>query len=135
MSRESVIRQIVERDQKGQNLTEETVLREVPDLHRAASELFGVWDTALQYAGVDPRRLSAKQGYTSEYVLHRLRRICRDGYSIKANDNMRRDRRLYDASLRYFGAWRKALEAAGVNLQYAGLGTSPKTSERRRCSG
>ena len=131
MSREAVIRRIVERDQTGQNLTEMAVLHEVPDLHQAAIERFGAWETALQYAGIDPRRLPVLQDYTTEYVLRKLQRLCRDGYSLKAADNMRRDRRLYDTARRYFGEWRKALAAAGVNLQYAGLRSGkPRRLER-----
>ena len=121
MSREAVIRRIVERDQTGQNLTEGAVLHEAPDLHQAASELFGTWETALRYAGFDPRRLAAMQAYTPEHVLRKIRRLCRSGYSLKAVDNMRRDRRLYDTARRHFGDWRKALQAAGINLQNAGL--------------
>jgi hypothetical protein len=133
MSRESVIRRIVEWDQAGKNLTEEAVVREAPDLYQAASKPFGAWETALQYAGIGPRRLSAMQEYTPEAVLRRIRRLCRDGYSLKAVDNMRRDRRLYDTARRYFGDWRKALEAAGVHLQYAGLrGGKPRRLDKEK---
>lgn len=134
MSREAVIRRIVERDQTGQNLTESGVLHEAPDLHQAASELFGAWETALQYAGVDPRRLSAMRGYTQEFVLRRIQCLCRDGYSLKAADCQRRDRRLWDSARRYFGDWRKALEAAGIDLQYtAGLrGGKPRRLKKEK---
>jgi hypothetical protein len=133
MSREAVIRRIVERELQGHNLTEEFVLQDVSDLHQAACAHFGTWETALQYAGVDPRRLSAKQGYTSEYVLRRLQCLCRDGYSLKAADCQRRDRRLWEAARRYFGTWRKALEAAGLNLQLAGLnGGRPRRLDREK---
>jgi hypothetical protein len=51
ISREEVIRRIVECEMQGQSLTEENVLQDVPDLHQAACERFGTWDTALEYAG------------------------------------------------------------------------------------
>jgi len=121
MSRKAVIRRIVERELQGQGLTEESVLQDVSDLHQAACEQFGTWETALQYAGVNPRRLSAKQAYTSEYLLQRIRTLCRNGYSLKAEYCQRRDRRLWDAARQYHGTWRNALQAAGINLEFAGL--------------
>ena len=63
----------------------------------------------------------------------RLQCLCRDGYSLKAADCQRRDRRLWEAARRYFGAWRKALEAAGINLQYAGLHSGkPRRLDREK---
>lgn len=133
MSREAVIRRIVEREFQGQGLTEESVLQDASDLHQAAGEQFGTWDTALQYAGVDLRRLSARQAYPQEHVLRRLQVLCRDGYSLKAADCQRRDRRLWEAARLYFGTWRKALEAAGINVRFAGLrGGRPRRLDREK---
>ena len=133
MSREAVIRRIVERELQGQSLTEESVLQDVPDLRQAACEQFGTWETALQYAGVDLRRLSAMQAYTPEHVVRKIQCLCRDGYSLKAVDCQRRDRRLYNTARRHFGDWRKALQAAGINLQYVGLrGGKPRRLDREK---
>lgn len=121
MSREAVIRRIVQREMQKCTLTEDSVRRNEPELYRTACKLFGTWETALQYAGINLRRLPAKQQYNRECVLQKIRVLCRTGCSIKAKDNMRREYGLYAAALQYFKSWRQALQAAGINLQYAGL--------------
>ena len=57
MTREDVIRRIVELDLQDQGLSAEFVQRNARQLHAAACEHFGTWDTALQYAGVGVRRV------------------------------------------------------------------------------
>jgi hypothetical protein len=49
MTRQKVIRRIVDREQKKLNLTETVVAKEEPELLRMACECFGAWDTALLY--------------------------------------------------------------------------------------
>ena len=121
MSREDIIRRIVERESQQRGLTEEAVLQDAPDLHQAACEHFGAWDTALQYAGVSVRRLYAKPRYTREEVIRRIRNHCCKGGKPSAKYFQNRDWHLYSAARYYFGRWRQALQAAGVNLHYARL--------------
>lgn len=127
MTREDVIRQIVARDLQKLNLSAEAVLRDAPHLHAAACDQFGTWDTALRYAGVNLQRLRAERRYSQERVLQQINRLCRAGYNLRAGHNQRRDPDLYAAARRHFGAWKRALRAAGIDLQRAGLGP-----ERRR---
>ncbi len=56
MSREDVIRRIVERDIQKLDLSEDVIRVELPKLHQDACEFFGTWDTALQYSGISGRR-------------------------------------------------------------------------------
>lgn len=145
MSREDVIRQIVERDVQKLGLTEELVAREAPELYAAACEFFGIWTTALRYAGISGRR--AKNRRTSgrmargrrivinfesgpELVIKEIRRICLTGYDLSASRNVRRDRRLYEAARRNFGSWQRALIAAGLNLEHVRLPTKPRRFNR-----
>jgi hypothetical protein len=121
MSRETIIRRIVEREMQERGLAEDTVRRDDSDLHKRAIELFGTWETALQYAGINLRRIPSRQQYNRERVLRTIRVLCRTGYSLKAKDNMRRDYGLYAAALEHFPSWRHALQAAGIDLQHAGL--------------
>jgi hypothetical protein len=132
ISREAVIRQIVEREMQGLSLMEEAAVQDSPDLHQAACERFGTWDTALQYAGVSLRRLHAKPDYTPERVLRKIRTLCRHGYSLKARDNMYRDRPLYEAARRHFGGWRRALQEAGIELKRANLRSKPRQLDRQK---
>lgn len=115
MSREDVIRRIVERDIRRQGLSEELVAAEVPELHASACELFGAWDTALRYAGISRRRFSRSKLTSAAKVIRSLQRLAADGLDLSARTNKDRDRGLYDAARRHFGKWRKALIAAGIS--------------------
>lgn len=134
MSREDVIRQIVERDLQDQELSERGVRRDAKDLYTAACECFGTWDTALQYAGISQRRVLTSKirrgkgkgrqspielDSESRWVLRRIRKMCLSGYDLSANRNARRDRQLYDAAQHHFGSWDRALSAVGINLENA----------------
>lgn len=135
MTREDVIRKIVERDVRKLGLSEETVQQEDAELFHAGCEWFGTWETALQYAGIKTRshrkrrpRAGAKsrpddpRDYAdSESVLHEIYRLCLNGYSLVPAKNASRDRLLYDAATRFFGSWGQALESAGVDFRYSQL--------------
>jgi hypothetical protein len=132
MSREDVIHRIVEREMRKCPLTEEAVLKEATELHQAACHEFGTWDTALQYAGVNLRRLRAEQGYTRERVIQEMRHLCRNGYNLGAMHNMRRDRRLFEAARRLFGGWKEALCCAGIELRRVNKRSKPRRLDREK---
>ena len=121
MSREAVIRRIVQREMQEDRLDEADVIREEPVLHCRACELFGAWSTALQYAGVSTNRHPAPKEYCRKYVISRIRYLCLNAYSLRAHDVRCHDRRLVDAAHRHFGGWKKALRRAGVNLKRANM--------------
>ena len=126
MQREEVIRQVVQRDLEHRPLLEEQVLQESPDLHAAACEHFGTWHTALNYAGINLRRVSTDNKHSEEDVLRTIRYLCCNGYNLTANHNVRRDRRLCEAARQHFGTWRRALCAAGINIKYVNLPANPR---------
>mgnify|MGYP003337248475 CR=1 FL=1 len=132
MTREDVIRQIVERESRQQPLDEEAVTREAPQLLATALEDFGTWETALRYAGVGRQRRRRHELYSPQTVILRLRKWCCMGYDLSSQRNMIRDRQLYLAAKRHFGTWRKALQAAGIDLQHL-RGFSKSMPHRRRC--
>jgi hypothetical protein len=114
MSRETVIRRIIQRETQKRGLTEDVVAREAPGLYRSACKEFGTWDTALKYAGIGVRHLYAKESCARDHVIQRLRKYCARECKPTAKTVMRHDRRLYDAARRHFGTWRQALRAAGT---------------------
>ena len=119
MSREAIIRQIVHRDVEQLGLTEEIVREEAVELYEAACDHFGTWETALTYAGVDMRHVRQRKEYSSDRVLQAIRTLCISSYDLTAMHNMRRDRQLYEAARKHFGTWKKAVAAAGINLEHA----------------
>ncbi len=126
MSREDVIRKIVERDIHGQGLSEEIVRRELPKLHNDACKFYGTWDTALQYSGISGRRVTKPPtkrtrkcrlgaDESSEAVIFLIRKLCLQGYSLSGKKILKRDPRLFHVALGHFGSWNQTLAAAGVN--------------------
>ena len=130
MTREDIIRQIVERDLNDQPLASELVQRDAAILYSAACEYFGTWDTALQYAGISVRRVITHQELSPDRVLRRIRKMCVDGYDMSAQRNIRRDRRFYEAARHHFGSWRRALKAAGVDLKHVRLPKGPRKLDK-----
>src|SRR5512137_1348742 len=112
MTREDVIRRIVQRDLQNQRLSSEVVLREAEQLHAAACEHFGTWDTALRYAGVSVRRVVTEEEFSRTQVLRKIRSLCLYGYDLSAKRTVRRDRRLYEDARHHFGTWWLALREA-----------------------
>lgn len=117
MIRESIIRRIVELDLAGRSLLEANIAESDQQLHKSSVEVFGSWETALEYAGINVFNASYRKDLTPDRVRVQLRRLCTTGYDLRAKVNRDRDRALYNAALRHFGTWRSALEVAGVNLK------------------
>jgi len=117
MSREHIIRQILRRECAGRSLLEQSVRIDNERLIEQAVDLFGSWDTALQYSGVSQDTACAP--FSQEQVIRRLRDMCRRGYKLSATHNQRRHRAFYNSTRRHFGTWRNALLCAGIRLENA----------------
>jgi hypothetical protein len=131
MSREDVIRRIVERDLKKLGLAESIVQAEAPDLVREACDAFGTWETALQYSGASRRTRRRRAGFPIVQVnghptppvdpdcdiARRLLDLQAQGrpivYSLLVFEC---DELLKDAVRRY-GTWLRALDAIGIDRQ------------------
>ena len=123
MKREYVIRQIVSREMANRSIDAEGVKKADLELYQAANELFGTWETALEYAGTPQSQSRAVPELDPETVLRKLRYLCNNGYTLKSGHNQKRDPRLFAATRRHFGTWRKALIAAGINVQRLSKGS------------
>lgn len=122
MNRETIIRSIVEREMRRQPLGEEAVREEEPELHRQACDLFGTWETALRYAGVDLWRM--KVTWSREYIIRWIQDRLRERYNLAAMRVKQNHPRIFQAAQKHFGTWRQALLTAGVDLKRAQLRVS-----------
>ena len=113
MSREDVIRRLVDREQRHLPLTEETALIDNPELHELACEHFGTWETALEYAGVDLAANLPPRQWDPEKVVEALQERQRQGLPMRGL--VKADQGLSCACCRYFGSIKKALKAAGIS--------------------
>ena len=133
MLRRDVIRKIVERDCQKKELEEDMVIMDAKSLHEAACKHFGTWDTALRYAGLGARHLRGVQySHSREQVVGKLRKLCISGYSLLAKHNMHRDYKLYRAAMHYFGCWKDALEAAGIDYRNIRLKIKPRRHDKQK---
>lgn len=79
MKREDVIRQIVARELANESIDASKVERGSPDLFAAANELFGIWETALRYAGIPNYERRIVEDLTCDAVIRKLRHLCNNG--------------------------------------------------------
>lgn len=129
MSREDVIRQIVDRDLQGRAMSEDSVQFEDSQLLVAAVHHYGSWKLALNHAGVSPRRARSRPTDTAHGVVRTICKLCISGYGMRPSHMLRTNRRVYLAAQRYFGTWENALLAAGIDPERA-LYSHPQKLDR-----
>ena len=76
MSRQQIIRRIVDRERQQLSLWEEVIRDEEPALYRAACASFGAWLTALLYAGVNWQSRRKSRILSRRQVLEKIRWLC-----------------------------------------------------------
>lgn len=130
MTREDVIRGIVERETAKRPVEESSIQAELPDLHAAACAHFGTWETAMRYAGVHAPRLKIK--HSKRPVLRRLRRLCSSGECLASEAVRYRHRLLYTAARELFGTWREALLAAEINPRNVTLWSKRQFTDKQQ---
>jgi hypothetical protein len=119
MSRDAIIREVVDRDIAGEDLSESAIRQREPAFYAVACDEFGCWETVLEYAGIDPKiAVAVRSVYSRERMIRRLRRLCATGYDLNARANRARDPALYRAVMHYHGSWRAGLTAAGINVAH-----------------
>ncbi len=119
MSRKWVIQQIVAMETDGADLSEDAVRVAEPELHRAASDHFSSWETALEYAGIGHGdRITTDPSEAG--VSSKLRHMCLTGCSLDEDHVQRRDDSFHAAAVRIHGSWIKALRSVGINAERVG---------------
>jgi hypothetical protein len=116
---------------------------------RSGRFFFGNWDAALTAAGLDPQRIRRRRVWDEKRVIQVILSRAETGSALYSNAVRREDSPCYNAALRRFGSWSKALRAAGIDpnairrwrhpwtretivaelkrRHLAGLSTSPRT--------
>lgn len=118
-SRERIIARIRELHAEGYRLQWSVVNHEHASLYRAARrrENFGSWRSALAASGVDTGTAPVTQQWTRRRIIEEIRRMYREGQGLSQRAVMKSNGALLAASKspRYFGTWRRAVEAAGID--------------------
>jgi len=122
-------------ERRGQHWTPERVLAEIRALHargeslqlaqarvwqwgsleQEARRFFGSWRAAVRAAGFDPDEEGLRVRWTPESVLETIRADHAAGLDLSAKGQRARGTALINAARRFFGSWRAALAAAGID--------------------
>lgn len=88
-------------------------------LFRKARHRFGSWRKAIEAAGLDYKKVVQRHKWSKERIVAEIRRLYADGkdLSITAVQRNRPDLLAIAQSPRYFGSWRNAIEAAGLDYE------------------
>lgn len=95
-------------------LTVDVVLAEANELYQQACDHFGTWETALQYAGIDVRRIrNIKQAGTRDEFKLAVLDLSPEVLMSQTKFIIKNYRRLYNAAIEHYGSWSEGLKAAG----------------------
>lgn len=120
-SRQRILRTIREIQGRGELLNWSALNSRYPSLYRAARrpENFGSWRKAVEAAGIEPAQVIINHQWTRKKIIEGIRKMAREGEDLSPRSVMRTHGPLFSAakSPRYFGTWRAAVEAAGIEYQ------------------
>ncbi|MFH1708080.1 MAG: MucR family transcriptional regulator [Planctomycetota bacterium] len=112
---ERVLQGIRKRAGRGKPLNYVAVVRDENKLKVHAEKLLGSWERAVELAiGRDYSRICLHKRWSRDAVVQAIRARHRAGKSVRHNKVRVDGEQLFQAALRYFGCWRKALKAAMV---------------------
>jgi len=119
-TKDKLIAEIKKLHREGVDLSPTSIQRTHSALFSSArsSSHFGSWRTAMEAAGFDYDNFKrVKQRWTREEILERIREMNAQGHDLLDPRFKTRNRSLYLAACahRYFGSWRRAVEAAGLD--------------------
>ena len=114
--RKKLLETIKQRHESGETLVWTDVCLENRAFASAAKQAFGSWRKALIAAAIDPKvyHNHGRKEWDQHRVIACLRRRQQEGKSLKCADVGRQHRSLVNAANRYFGNWRNAILAAGI---------------------
>ena len=83
----------------------------------SSARFFGSWGAAVEAAGLDYHRIRKRERWSRQKILERIREIHREGGCLTWSVARREHSALVAAAAsdRYFGSWRAAVEAAGID--------------------
>ena len=123
-SPENVITAIHCRQQQKRFLSNQYVAAEDPALHSAGRRYFGTWRKAVEAAGLDYKNIARNEPsfnaqsyckWSKNEIIAAILKREKGKLQLSGINVGEQDSRLLNAGKRYFGTWRKAVEAAGLD--------------------
>jgi hypothetical protein len=118
-NKESIIAEIKRRSESHQPLNYKSVDKNDRSLIYMAVTIFGSWDNALGASGLDCEkiRLLKHRWWTRKRILIEIRSLQARGLSLNSHYTSHIHKGLFEAAVKQFGGWQKAVEAAGVDYK------------------
>lgn len=113
-SREAVIQEIRRYADQATPLHAHHMQRINNPLVSAATYYFGTWSLALEAAGEDSGAIRQNTIRDRDQIIDAIRELAKNEANLRDFSVRDHDRALYGAAQKYFGSWRKALQASGV---------------------
>lgn len=118
LSREEIIRAILQLEASDKSLAGNAVQGHSPELYRDACEAFATWEIALRYAGVVSHRRPVDKESSGELTaddVHEMIRLeCANRRSLLAALIKHRVPHLHAAAIKLFESWENAVIGAGI---------------------
>lgn len=118
-STDKVIRTIQEAHEAGVDLSWSSIVNNGDYSGMAYAAIrprcFGSWDNALHASGIDPKSVRRYQSWDSEKVIEQITERKEKNLALNSKQMQIEDSKLFNAALKRFGSWDKALEAAGID--------------------
>ena len=76
---------------------------------------FNSWDDALRAARIDPSEVRRYESWSEEKVIRQIRERAAAGLELNSKTMQQEDCKLFNAALKRYEGWDRALAAAGIN--------------------
>ena len=79
------------------------------------STRFGGWDQAMTAAGIDPATVRRYEAWNEDKIIRNIKQRNKAGLDLNSKAMQSEDCKLFNAALKRYGGWDKALVAAGID--------------------
>ncbi|MDX6765581.1 MAG: hypothetical protein SFU85_02200 [Candidatus Methylacidiphilales bacterium] len=112
----TIIDEIRKLKNQGADLSSKTMDETANPLIATARRRFGNWGTAVEKAGIDYDSVRRRRRWSREQIVEGIQELRQQGVRLQSGEVRQKAPALFAAACkpRFFGSWRKALQAAAV---------------------
>ncbi|HTW90309.1 MAG TPA: hypothetical protein VMH22_01185 [bacterium] len=114
-SEAEVLRMIGELSRGGKPLNSGYIARNHPALAYAGRKFYGTWENTIKAAGLDYETIRRKSFWSKDEIVSQIRTLKAAGEALNVSAAERTHGGLVGAAAVYFGSWRQAIKAAGLD--------------------
>jgi hypothetical protein len=114
-SKEEVMRVIGELSRGGKQLNSGHIARNYPALAYAGRKFYGSWESAIKAAGLNYESIRRKCFWSKPKIVAQIRQLKAAGVQLNVSAAEKSHGGLVGAASVYYGSWRAAIKAAGLD--------------------